>query len=527
VFDYWRACVMGNLEHGIRLTEATAGYFYLADGKPIPLGQVHRDLLRAFESATLTTREHSAVSLYYGLFGHPLPMTSARAVSASGTARATTDFERRTNGIQKIARHMPMRESNTNFAHRPRVDPVEMAIASSPGDPWRTMRSAIQRALAYCSPDSGPARRAVESLVLGDKRFTKEVAAELGSDANRSRLSRAQRVRASAILEMAVWQVCNPPRQTKTRPSEGHEKLELVRHPAFEGLLDFAVAPADLVSTAEEVRSRLDNGDSAPGQVSLLVRIARSNEQHLSGPQVTRLANALTAIASQIRNYPLAVEWATLSTSVRPDDFTLASLVNMSIAATGDSLFGQARRALAEFERLNAAWTPPVGTVPHVERLEVNQQGLVATSAFGRRHAQALLRFGQHAEAKSVLRRSMQIGGESLAIAAKLFFDEPDREVQGKLGRHGGDLLWSWVLGALLRVTEPAALLSGLGEDFDGDATRLLDTVRSILAASESLDCTVQEAARRRAAATQLASLHSGGLKTVSLREHLKAVIET
>jgi len=480
LFDYWRRCVMGNLNHTRRLEPSIAGYMYRPNSatgslpEPIPLGLVRLGLRALVANTKLTTTERTTIDLYYGLHGLPLPLASKKGASAGRGKAAGTAGQNLNRGLRKIARRTGARFLKNPPAHRVLVDPLFA--------PWfpkhalgftgcqRLVRTAFQGAISECDgPSAKPTRAALERWYENCVYFDLDLRSEAARRDYRHSSSTASR--ALALMEIAVWEEVHSagdrslqrlPVRSELDPTRVRLE-ELVTSTAIARLVHSEATPSEVVRASIELRQDARDGRAIMGQLAFVVRELRRQRHHLTGDEATEVGVALTDVAA-VRSLPfLALEWYSYALHrCGVTDFTFTMLVNASVAATGNRRFRLASAILQTLQLLEPRWEVPRTWIDEVERQEVRQQILVAKSAYLRRRAQHRRRTGNTASARDNLVEAIRLGRVTTEIAFALLTDESRyaaREIEGKPGRHGGDLEWPWLIGAVLRITEPAAIL--------------------------------------------------------------------
>lgn len=199
------------------------------------------------------------------------------------------------------------------------------------------------------------------------------------------------------------------------------------------------------------------------GQLGLLLRHLRPRIAHLGPWELERIAVSISYVASAHHNPFLGLEWLGYQLAhLGVTDRTFTVLVNTAVAASRAGHLDLAHQANQLSRRLQRHWPMPPAVIPTVERMEADQQWLVAESVRLEHLALRYLRQGVPARARETLLDSAAVALQSATMAHNVLADYaafPSREVPDKVGRHGGDLTWPWLLGALLRVVEPLVVL--------------------------------------------------------------------
>lgn len=512
LFAVWRTIVMGNLGARTTIDPAIAGYFFEpAPGgaaRPVPLGEVRRRLLGLVDRANLTDDERSAIHLYHGLHGLPLPFSSSKAGPDLAAGRdESTPRETVRAALAKVAAEVRPRPFPGAPERRPTVVPLLMPwfrdLPLSPARRRETAGRAYVRARASCDGPHGPPTLDGLAQWYRDCGLADQDLQRSGSD-DHPRPNRNALARAAALMEIALFEEVErlrrlpPSDEVPLRPRAstdplgrpGSGRLEMVTHPELIALVDGDPSPAGLVAAATLLKTRTLSGESVGGPLALLLRCVRPQVTSLPKSDLERIAAAISYVAVADGNPFLVLEWfGYLMDNVGVTDRTFTLLVNGAEAASEGGYHDLAAGMDRFWARALAQWSIPEHQIPRIEHAEAEQQRLVAAAYRLERLGTWQRHLGDHRRADDSLRRSVQLASRSTAMAERILTDAsafPPVELPGKAGRHGGDLTWPWMLGAILRIVEPLARLdprrsADVGPPADREMTAFVErTARTV-----------------------------------------------
>ena len=490
LFAFWRNVVMGNLGARTPLSPAAAGYFYVdadadAAGGPVeprPLGAVRRDLVRLVDRTDLTDEERWTVHLYYGLHELPLPFSSKAQPDLAAGRDESSPRGACGSALTKMAGRFEPRPLAGAPRRRGSVNPLLESwfrdLALTRPQRQRLVARAYVRVVSRCDgPHAGPTRAGVARWYR-DCGFADPdlVATQPGPPPRPNRNALA---RAAALMEIALYEEADRPErdvvgQADAPPTPGSHRLryrppETVTHPELVALLTGDTSPEGLVAAATSLKNEALDGSDVTGRLALLQRYLRPRLDELPGPELERVAAAISYVGAVDGDPFLVLEWlGHFLDRVGITDRTFTLLVNGSEAAAGGGYHGLAARLDRWSVRLRRQWRIPLDQIPMVEHFEAEQQRLVASAHRLEQLGVERVEAGDHRAAAELFLRSATVAARSAGMANVALTDRkqfPRRELPGKAGRHGGDLTESWLLAALLRVTEPLTHLRDLLDD--------------------------------------------------------------
>ncbi len=506
LFEYWRGALMGSLTPKRTLPLAVGGYFFEqclgagAPQQPIPLGEVRRDLVAIVDRSGLSPDNRSLVDLYYGLSALPLPFSSTRSPDIAAGREETKVRAACRAAVEATAAHISRREVGPTPV-RPAVNPVQQdwflnhsRLAEAKA---RTVDRAYVRARVGCDGAyAGPTLAALEKWYADSGYGDPELIGSITSRPNANALARA-----SALMEVALYDEVRRASTDRYKPRQpavptsvsiaatGHAAStsepnsavapEVVIHPDLVALLhNEELTTTGLVKAAAALQDRASNGHDVSGRVGLLQRILRTRLDIFTPYQVERVAVSVSYMAVAMGDPFLALEWlGHFLDRVGITDRTFTVVVNASEAAAVGGYHALASSVDRYFHHLRRRWAIPDHQIPLVEHTEAEQQRLVASSYRLELLARDQFAAGDLQAGTDTISRSMSEAVVSAQVAYQVLTDRvefPERTLPGKASAHGGDLAWPWLLGAVLRATEAAAVLAD-NIDADNEDARTLD----------------------------------------------------
>lgn len=481
LFCHWRLTIMGNLTSNQRLPPAVGGYFFrrstdpTAVGSPIPLGEVRRTLLGVLNRVDLTDEERLVVRLYYGLDGLPLPFSSKTGPDIAGGRDESSPRKTCRAALAKVAGRLvakPLAAVPRRPVASPLLEPWFRMNVLTRGEKVSVVARAYVRAVSQCDgPHAAPTVAALARWYDSSGYADPDLQATYPRRSRRP--NRSMLARAAALMEIALHEEVLQPRDRSAVRRDppipasaalvSTRLIESVTHPALRTLLDDDLSPTELTQAAAVLREKALEGEEVSGQLILFLRCVRPRLDTFPPDELERLAVSISYAAVARGDPFLALEWlGHFLSRVGVTDRTFTVLVNASEAASVGGFHSLAARVDRLFGDLRVSWEIPACQIPRVEQTEAEQQRLVAAS-FRLEHLGAdQARSGDLSGAIVSLRRSVQLASTSAGMAHRVLTDDatfPAVELDDKAGRHGGDMTWPWLLGAVLRVTEPLGKL--------------------------------------------------------------------
>lgn len=478
LFGHWRLILMGNRASRTPIPATIGGYFInRTDQSPVPLAELRRTLLSAANHAPLTDDERFVIGLYFGFHGLPLPYGSKRSPSISAGQDESTPRKVCQRALTKIAGCLAPRPL-AQPVRRPHVDPLQQ--------PWfrqrvagrqrraETVGRAFVRTVALCD---GP--HAKPTLVALHKWYRDCGYADpllLEGNPPPGRPNQHALARAAALIELSLYEeidTINSPLALGVTPylrpvarSEPQLSTASASHPDLDEFTNGELSPPSLVSAAAALQTRACRGENVDRYMALLIRLLRPQVEEFSGWQLERLYVSISYVAATSANPFLALECLGRSmATVGITDRTFTILVNTIEAASSRNCHRLARQIDDLFSGLQRQWVLGPGQIPVVEHTEATQQHLFARSFRLQHFARNLASNNYSRDAMHSLEQSINTAVQATNIAQKVLADTrlfPHVAIEGKVGRHGGDLTPAWLLAAAARTMEAAAGLSHL-----------------------------------------------------------------
>jgi len=502
LFGHWRLILMGNRASRTRIPTEVRGYFFSAVDKlaPVPLAELRRELLQAISRADLTVEERMTVHLYFGFHGLPLPFGSKQAPDIAAGRDESTPRRICRRALAKIASHLEPRPLATS-GRRPTVNPTLEGWFQSQATTRQAKVTAIARsfvkAMAMCDgPHGTPTMIALEKWYRDCGYCDPHI--QIGHRV-KGRPNKHALARAAALMEICLYEEVHvAPLGTIPVPASMgddtphcHASIELVTHPELVSLTTNEMSPESLVQAAVALQQRACNGQDVAGQLALLLRVVRPRINYFTVTQIQYLCVSISYVAATTANPFLALEMLGIARrKAGVTDRTFTVLVNTIEAATSGGHHQLAERIDKQFVKLQTQWVIPETQISRVEHIEATQQHLVANSFRLQGLGIKMNRSDRYRIAVDALEQSTKLATQATMIAHKVLTDSsafPPRDLEGKSGRHGGDLTSAWLLAATARTMESATELTNVAIRQDQWTPQRRNYVSSVAGLAQSV----------------------------------------